>query len=297
MKQELHMRATSMLAIAGFGLAGYFDEVSAQQADSESGPQRGAPVTTAVDGARVADNTHGARTEVYLAGNPDEHAAAPPAGDYYFAVTDRSGTHVLSSDDISCREIRIGGDGAIVEVYRGASGCAHARGVDHHRAERAALTVQLMPFDVAPDPNGEYSAWVIPVADYDGSFVHASATHDKFKVKTTPPQVCGNGTVEAGEQCDDGNTADGDGCSASCTIETAPLPECGNGIVEPGEQCDDGNTTRGDGCSASCTTEVLPLDCGDEAVGDGEQCDDGDPVTGGGCSICSLDSARKHRGR
>jgi len=52
------MRATSMLAIAGFGLAGYFDEVSAQQADSVSGPHRGAPVTTAVDGARVADNTH-----------------------------------------------------------------------------------------------------------------------------------------------------------------------------------------------------------------------------------------------
>jgi hypothetical protein len=126
------MRATSMLAsmlaIAGFGLAGYFDEVFAQQADSASDPQRGAPVTTAVDGARVADNTHGARTEVYLAGNPDEHAAAPPVGDYYFAVTDRSGLHVLSSDDISCREIRIGGDGAIVEVYRGASGCAHARG-------------------------------------------------------------------------------------------------------------------------------------------------------------------------
>src|SRR5262249_33527684 len=31
--------------------------------------------------------------------------------------------------------------------------------------------------------------------------------------------VCGNGAVESGERCDDGNTTDGDGCSSSCAIE------------------------------------------------------------------------------
>lgn len=31
--------------------------------------------------------------------------------------------------------------------------------------------------------------------------------------------VCGNGVVEMGEQCDDGNTNDGDGCDASCLLE------------------------------------------------------------------------------
>ena len=31
--------------------------------------------------------------------------------------------------------------------------------------------------------------------------------------------VCGNGKVEEGEQCDDGNTASGDGCSATCRAE------------------------------------------------------------------------------
>jgi TonB family protein len=36
--------------------------------------------------------------------------------------------------------------------------------------------------------------------------------------------VCGNGSVEAGEQCDDGNTASGDGCSATCGIEVRPPP-------------------------------------------------------------------------
>jgi cysteine-rich repeat protein len=44
-----------------------------------------------------------------------------------------------------------------------------------------------------------------------------------------------------------------------CMVECvdAPLtPCCGNRTVESGETCDDGNTAAGDGCSASCTTEV-----------------------------------------
>ncbi len=32
-------------------------------------------------------------------------------------------------------------------------------------------------------------------------------------------------------------------------------PNCGNGAVDPGEACDDGNVTDGDGCSARCETE------------------------------------------
>jgi cysteine-rich repeat protein len=31
------------------------------------------------------------------------------------------------------------------------------------------------------------------------------------------PAACGNGTVDTGEECDDKNTKDGDGCSATCT--------------------------------------------------------------------------------
>ena len=36
------------------------------------------------------------------------------------------------------------------------------------------------------------------------------------------PVECGDGTVNAGEQCDDGGTDPGDGCSATCTLETSP---------------------------------------------------------------------------
>jgi cysteine-rich repeat protein len=39
--------------------------------------------------------------------------------------------------------------------------------------------------------------------------------------------VCGNGSVDTGEQCDDGNTIGGDGCSAVCGIEGAVPPQSG----------------------------------------------------------------------
>jgi len=70
--------------------------------------------------------------------------------------------------------------------------------------------------------------------------------------------TCGNGIIEApSEGCEDGNTVDGDGCSASCQIEAV----CGNGIMEPGEECDDGNTGSGDGCSSTCELEGEVSNC------------------------------------
>ncbi len=96
------------------------------------------------------------------------------------------------------------------------------------------------------------------------------------------------------EACDDGNTVDGDGCSATCNIEpgwqcSTPgvacyQPACGDGRVDviftPDsggssfggaasgngtggatggtwifDQCDDGNKLSGDGCDASCQLE------------------------------------------
>jgi len=74
--------------------------------------------------------------------------------------------------------------------------------------------------------------------------------------------VCGDGTKEGAEQCDDGNLIPYDGCSPTCTIEPkcdgkgGCTGVCGDGLVFPGEQCDDGNTVSGDGCSSTCTIEA-----------------------------------------
>lgn len=62
---------------------------------------------------------------------------------------------------------------------------------------------------------------------------------------------CGDGVLDAVEQCDDGNTESGDGCAPDCLAE----PFCGDGVVDAAEECDDGNTESGDGCEEQCRIE------------------------------------------
>ena len=142
---------------------------------------------------------------------------------------------------------------------------------------------------------------------------------------TVAPPHCGDGTVDADEECDDGGTAGGDGCSSTCKNEGMATTmrcqhnsdchfhfhchphsgTCGDGTVGAGEECDDGNTASGDGCSLICKDEGLdPIShihshaancqyitktifsgtCGDGIVGSGEACDDGNTASGDGCS-------------
>ena len=58
---------------------------------------------------------------------------------------------------------------------------------------------------------------------------------------------CGNGQLDQGEACDGG------GETARCNLDCT-LAACGDGITNfaAGEQCDDGNTANGDGCDARC---------------------------------------------
>jgi cysteine-rich repeat protein len=56
----------------------------------------------------------------------------------------------------------------------------------------------------------------------------ATATFDYTLQVTLALVVCGNGILETGEQCDDGNTANGDGCSSQCKLEALPEAEPNN---------------------------------------------------------------------
>jgi cysteine-rich repeat protein len=38
-------------------------------------------------------------------------------------------------------------------------------------------------------------------------------------------------------------------------LDVSGMPTCGDGRLEPGEQCDDGNTSSNDGCTSYCTIE------------------------------------------
>ena len=103
--------------------------------------------------------------------------------------------------------------------------------------------------------------------------------------------TCGDGIVDQGEGCDDGNQSAGDGCSAACQVEpgwtcqgepSLCVPGCGNGTIDTGEECDGAElggasclTVPGDfsggtlSCDASCrldTTWCIPSTCGTVVV-------------------------------
>ncbi len=89
---------------------------------------------------------------------------------------------------------------------------------------------------------------------------------------TNNTSLCGNGTTDPGEQCDDGNTSGHDGCDEVCRVEAF----CGNGTVDTNEECDGGNF---DG--KSCITEGYAsgqLSCNADCTIDIEGCESPDPL-------------------
>lgn len=97
-----------------------------------------------------------------------------------------------------------------------------------------------------------------------------------------PRDICSDRRVTGLEECDDGNTVDGDGCEANCTITPVDRPACGNRQIDPGEECDDENQIPGDGCEPDCRRTPQPV-CGNGKTEAGEQCDDENQTPGDGC--------------
>ncbi|MFK7991642.1 MAG: DUF4215 domain-containing protein [Sandaracinaceae bacterium] len=133
--------------------------------------------------------------------------------------------------------------------------------------------------------------------------------NDFATFETRAPR-CGDGAVEGGEMCDDGNGDEGDGCAAcgvetgwTCPVGSSCVPTCGDGLLRGTEMCDDGNGTPGDGCT-DCATDAgwtcgtlepsmcVAERCGDAIVAGLEECDDGDTDPGDGCdAACVIEDA------
>jgi YVTN family beta-propeller protein/cysteine-rich repeat protein len=83
--------------------------------------------------------------------------------------------------------------------------------------------------------------------------------------------TCGNHEIDPGEDCDDGNSDDGDCCSSTCTFEPA------------GQDCDtDSNDCTNDTCDGEGTCQHLSVPDG-TSCDDGNDCTDGDSCTAGEC--------------
>jgi len=107
---------------------------------------------------------------------------------------------------------------------------------------------------------------------------------------------CGNGVVEQGEECDDGEAnsdSEPDACRSACR-----LPSCGDLVVDEGEHCDRVNlagkecadvgfvsgTLR---CDDECDFDVSECNyCGNGTLEGYEECDDGNQDPGDGCAFC-----------
>jgi len=104
--------------------------------------------------------------------------------------------------------------------------------------------------------------------------------------------VCGNGTVEKGEDCEEtpskGVTCKSIGflggtlaCADDCTYDTSrcvATTTCGNGVLDFGEGCDDGNHDNTDACPDDGPNGGICqlATCGDGFVWAGQEtCDDG----------------------
>lgn len=110
-----------------------------------------------------------------------------------------------------------------------------------------------------PITSGAHSLY-LSIFDQGDAIYDSAVFVDRLVIGTAAPggcepgaKLCGNGLVDTGEQCDDGNSSAGDCCDAECEYEVA------------GSTCDDGNAcTSGDACDgAGGCAGPIPRSCGD----------------------------------
>jgi len=107
------------------------------------------------------------------------------------------------------------------------------------------------------DDFNQYDSDVV-MPDPSGWSGITSFTWTTYDVQTGPQvmdnlaivvQCCGNGTVDTGEQCDDGNTLDDDCCSSTCQFEASGNSCTGDDNICTADVCDG---------AGSCTHPDLP---------------------------------------
>ena len=136
------------------------------------------------------------------------------------AVWDASTGHIITVDELD-RNIRvIATDGTLLDSYQGPQ-------FNTGTGQGGVTIVGTALYIVGTDAPGD--------------------NPDRIHVLDT---VCGDGHLGPGEQCDDGNTVDGDCCSSTCQYEAI------------GSACSDGNPCTADACDgAGACVGQMPTGC------------------------------------
>ena len=131
---------------------------------------------------------------------------------------------------------------------------------------------------------GKLSSPAALAVDTAGNVYVADTNNSRVeKFSCLPAATCGDGIVQAGEQCDDGiaNGTASSCCTATCALQPSGAActngavaglctggadvcaACGDGVTEAGELCDDGasNGSAGSCCAAGCTLQPSGTAC------------------------------------
>jgi len=116
------------------------------------------------------------------------------------------------------------------------------------------LTVEDRAYDTASIQVNGQVAWQNAISN--GKTLDHLDREWRFQdVDLTPYITDGTAQVKWTLDSDSSNQFGGWTLDDVCILALIKYPLCGDGVVDPSEQCDDGNTTSGDGCSKQCIDE------------------------------------------
>ncbi|MBZ5709997.1 DUF4215 domain-containing protein [Nannocystis pusilla] len=105
-----------------------------------------------------------------------------------------------------------------------------------------------------------------PTSTSEGTSTGTSTTTPVDPTATTSLDEATTTTTTTGDE----TTEPGTTSSTTTTTTMGPMPECGDGMVDFGEMCDDGNDIETDACTSLCK----PPKCGDGLLHINEECDE-----------------------
>jgi cysteine-rich repeat protein len=202
--------------------------------------------------------------------SPDSSADSADATTTSSDITsDGSDTDTTACEPVTCEQMNVS-CGRILNGCGGVLSCGTCRS-DEDCLDNACVFVGCRPTECAiegafcdsiPDGCGE----PLDCGDCDPGF---NCTSSRRCIQAPDP-VCGNGTVEFGEGCDNAvnnSNFQPDACRRNCQ-----LPFCGDGVTDSNEACDDGNTVESDACQSDCTRPLHCQPCSNDSACGGGRC-------------------------
>jgi MYXO-CTERM domain-containing protein len=182
--------------------------------------------------AHVYNNTiYGASTGLSVGGTMDQGVIV--LGNLVFADTGLSGTPTTSADNLFATVAEAASYVVAPSMELGSMDFFPLPGT----CEGTPLDLSAFSDQVAWDQdfNGQSKGGHTFRGAYAGDGANPGWQLDEA-IKEMGTATCGDGVVDAGEQCDDGNTVDGDNCSSICMHEENSGADSGCGCSTPGSR-------------------------------------------------------------